>query len=70
VRWPAGSEVELPTRLRVHDSAFVPLAKWAMLLTGNYRCMTADGPQAIRDAAFRCAARTEPARRGLNLHSK
>jgi hypothetical protein len=28
----------------------VPLAKWAMLLTGNYRCVTKDGPRAIRDA--------------------
>ena len=43
-------EVELPVKLRVHDSVFVPLAKWAMLLTGNYRCVTADGPQSIREA--------------------
>ena len=50
VRWPAGSDVELPVKLRVHDSVFVPLAKWAMLLTGNYRCVTAEGPRAIRDA--------------------
>jgi hypothetical protein len=29
----------------------VPLAKWSMLLTGNYRCVTPEGaPQAIRDA--------------------
>jgi hypothetical protein len=42
--------VELPVKLRVHDSVFVPLAKWAMLLTGNYRCVTPEGPQSIRDA--------------------
>ena len=29
---------------------FVPLAKWAMLLTGNYRCVTADGAIDIKDA--------------------
>jgi hypothetical protein len=29
---------------------FVPLAKWSMLLTGNYRCITPQEPQSIRDA--------------------
>lgn len=42
--------VELPVKLKVHDSVFVPLAKWAMLLAGNYRCITAAGPRTIRDA--------------------
>ena len=41
---------EVPVKLRVHDSLFVPLAKWSMLLTGNYRCITANAPQSIRDA--------------------
>ena len=41
---------EVPVKLRVHDSLFVPLAKWSMLLTGNYRCVTQDGAVAIRDA--------------------
>ncbi|MGA6928939.1 MAG: hypothetical protein WBZ35_06300, partial [Pseudolabrys sp.] len=27
-----GSKIELPVKLRVHDSLFVPLAKWSMLL--------------------------------------
>ena len=31
-------------------SLFVPLAKWSMLLTGNYRCITPHEPQSIRDA--------------------
>lgn len=35
--------IELPVKLRVHDSVFVPLAKWAMLLAGNYRCIEASG---------------------------
>src|ERR687885_492655 len=51
VRWDVGGEkVELPVKLKVHDSVFVPLAKWAMLLTGNYRCVTKDGPRSIKDA--------------------
>ena len=51
VRFDAGDgPLELPVKLRVHDSIYVPLAKWAMLLTGNYRCITPDGPQPICDA--------------------
>src|SRR6266700_6429061 len=30
-------KVELPVKLKVHESIFVPLAKWAMLVSGNYR---------------------------------
>ena len=47
---PGDGELQLPVKLRVHDSIFVPLAKWAMLLTGNYRCVTADGAIDIKDA--------------------
>uniref|UniRef100_UPI0035B277C9 ketopantoate reductase family protein n=1 Tax=Hylemonella sp. TaxID=2066020 RepID=UPI0035B277C9 len=45
-----GEAVELPVKLKVHDSVFVPLAKWAMLLAGNYRCVTAQGVRSIREA--------------------
>ncbi len=45
-----GTKIELPVKLKVHDSLFVPLAKWSMLMTGNYRCVTKDGPRAIKDA--------------------
>ena len=45
-----GNEVELPVKLRVHDSVFVPLAKWAMLMTGNYRCVQEDEMIPIRQA--------------------
>lgn len=41
---------DVPVKLRVFDSLFVPFAKWAMLATGNYRCITPDGPRAIKDA--------------------
>ena len=42
--------LDVPVKLRVHDSLFVPFAKWPMLLTGNYRCVTAGAPISIRDA--------------------
>ena len=41
---------DVPVKLRVYDSLFVPMAKWSMLLTGNYRCVTPGEGQAIRDA--------------------
>ncbi|HEX9193461.1 MAG TPA: hypothetical protein VF871_06885 [Burkholderiales bacterium] len=43
-------KIELPVKLKVHDSIFVPLAKWAMLLAGNYRCVQKDGMRPIKDA--------------------
>jgi len=42
--------LDVPVKLRVYDSIFVPLAKWSMLLTGNYRCITRSDPRSIRDA--------------------
>ena len=42
--------VELPVKLKVHDSVFVPLAKWAMLLTGNYRCVQPNDMRPIKEA--------------------
>jgi hypothetical protein len=42
--------IELPVKLKVHDSVFVPLAKWSMLLTGNYRCVQKDDMRPIREA--------------------
>ena len=41
---------EIPVKLRVFDSLFVPMAKWSMLLTGNYRAITKDGPRSIKEA--------------------
>jgi len=50
-RFDAGGEkIELPVKLKVHDSVFVPLAKWAMLLAGNYRCVQADKVISIKEA--------------------
>lgn len=45
-----GNEVELPVKLRVHESLFVPLAKWAMLMTGNYRCVQEEKMIPIKQA--------------------
>ena len=42
--------LELPVKLKVHESVFVPLAKWAMLMAGNYRCVTKQGMRPIKEA--------------------
>jgi hypothetical protein len=42
--------IELPVKLKVYESVFVPLAKWAMLLAGNYRCVTKDGMRTAQEA--------------------
>ena len=47
---PGDGAIDLPVKLKVHDSIFVPLAKWAMLMTGNYRCVTAEAAINIKDA--------------------
>jgi len=43
-------ELELPVKLKVHDSVFVPLAKWSMLLAGNYRCIEPQSIRSIKEA--------------------
>jgi hypothetical protein len=45
-----GVEIEIPVKLKVHDSLFVPLAKWPMLMAGNYRCIGPDAMIPIREA--------------------
>ena len=47
---PGDGPVEIPVKLKVHDSVFVPLAKWPMLIAGNYRCIRRDDLIPIRDA--------------------
>ncbi|MGE0873252.1 MAG: ketopantoate reductase family protein [Burkholderiales bacterium] len=43
-------EIEIPVKLKVHESVFVPLAKWPMLIAGNYRCIRADEMIPIKEA--------------------
>jgi hypothetical protein len=43
-------KIELPVKLKTYESIFVPLAKWAMLLAGNYRCITKDGMRTAQEA--------------------
>jgi hypothetical protein len=51
VRFDGGDgKIELPVKLKVHDSIFVPLAKWSMLLAGNYRCVQKDAMMPIKEA--------------------
>ena len=47
---PGDGPIEIPVKLKVHDSIFVPLAKWPMLMAGNYRCIRANDMISIKDA--------------------
>jgi len=47
---PGDGPIEVPVKLKVHDSIFVPLAKWPMLMAGNYRCIRRDDMIPIREA--------------------
>jgi hypothetical protein len=52
-RFDAGDgSIEIPVKLKVHDSIFVPLAKWPMLMAGNYRSIRRDGMIPIREAVL------------------
>jgi hypothetical protein len=47
---PGDGPIEIPVKLKVHDSIFVPLAKWPMLMAGNYRCIRPTEMIPIKDA--------------------
>lgn len=47
---PEGGTTPLPVKLKVYDSLYVPLAKWSMLVTGNYRCVLKNDVRSIKDA--------------------
>jgi hypothetical protein len=47
---PGDGAIEIPVKLKVHNSIFVPLAKWPMLMAGNYRCIRATEMIPIKDA--------------------
>jgi hypothetical protein len=55
----ATSGAEVPVKLKVHESVYVPLAKWAMLLAGNYRCVGADAMRSIKEAVHTDIAATK-----------
>ena len=50
---------DVPVKLRVYSSLFVPFAKWSMLLAGNYRCVLPVGARPIRDAVLGDTAGSE-----------
>ncbi|HIF72488.1 MAG TPA: hypothetical protein EYQ61_08055 [Dehalococcoidia bacterium] len=54
-----GTPRELPVKLRVHDSIFTPLAKWSMLMAGNYRCVQEDAMRPIKEAVHTDLAATQ-----------
>jgi hypothetical protein len=43
-------DIEIPVKLKVHDSIFVPMAKWPMLIAGNYRCIRPHDMIPIKEA--------------------
>ncbi len=45
-----GSSTALPVKLKVFESLYVPLAKWSMLIAGNYRCVLKHDIRSIADA--------------------
>jgi hypothetical protein len=45
-------------KLKVHDSIFVPLAKWPMLMAGNYRCIRREDMIPIKEAVHGDAGRS------------
>src|SRR5207244_2431980 len=47
---PGDGSIEIPVKLKVHESIFVPLAKWPMLMAGNYRCIRPTELIPIKDA--------------------
>jgi hypothetical protein len=47
---PGDGPLEIPVKLKVHESLFVPLAKWPMLMAGNYRCIRPDDMISIQEA--------------------
>jgi len=55
---PDGEMLEIPVKLKAHDSIFVPLAKWPMLITGNYRCILPGDMIPISEAVHRDLARS------------
>src|SRR5262245_40022164 len=47
---PGDGPIEIPVKLKMHDTIFVPLAKWPMLMAGNYRCIRPDEMIPIQQA--------------------
>ena len=45
-----GGPIEIPVKLKVHESLFTPLAKWPMLIAGNYRCIRQSDMVPIQEA--------------------
>jgi hypothetical protein len=45
-----GEEIRPPVALLAQKSLFAPLAKWPMVLTGNFRCLTDQGLRTISEA--------------------
>jgi len=53
-----GNAIELSDSPADHGSVFVPLAKWPMLIAGNYRCIRREEMIPIKDAVHGDAAKS------------
>lgn len=47
------SKIRIPVKLNVFNNLFIPMTKWPMLITGNYRCLTETGIITIKEAVFK-----------------
>jgi hypothetical protein len=47
---PGDGPIEIPVKLKTYGSIFVPLAKWPMLVAGNYRCILEDRMIPLQEA--------------------
>ena len=45
-------KIRVPVNLNIYESFFVPISKWPMLITGNYRCINNNELISIRDAVY------------------
>jgi len=49
----ADGQIELPVKLKLHDSIFVPLAKWAMLLAAITAALPPQACARLRSRAYK-----------------
>ena len=45
-------KIRVPVNLNIYESFFVPISKWPMLITGNYRCINNSELISIKDAVY------------------
>lgn len=46
-------KIRIPVYLNLYDSYFVPISKWPMLITGNYRCLNDNQLMSIQEVVYK-----------------